>query len=43
MIDYYGATEKYGEFLEWDGGYSLGEKEIFNPRSVVEHLNNEKL
>ena len=43
MIDYYGATEKYGEFLEWDGGYSLGEKEIFNPRSVVEHLANEVL
>lgn len=43
MLDYYGASEKYGEFREWDGGYSLGEKEIFNPRSVVKHLCNEEL
>lgn len=43
MLDYYGASEKYGEFREWDVGYSLGEKEIFNPRSVVEHLCNEEL
>ena len=43
MLDYYGIAEKYREFLEWEGGYSSGEKEIFNPRSVVEHLNNEKL
>ena len=43
MLDCYGITEKYEEFRAWDGGYSLGEKEIFNPRSVVEHLNNEKL
>ena len=43
MLDYYGIAEKYREFLEWEGGYSSGEKDIFNPRSVVEHLNNEKL
>lgn len=43
MLDYYGITEKYEEFCTWDGGYSLGEKEIFNPRSAVEHLGNEKL
>ncbi len=43
LLDYYGATEKYEEFLEWDGGYSLGEKEIFNPRSVIEHFSNKKL
>ena len=43
MLDYYGASEKYGEFREWDGGYSLREKEIFNPRSVVERLCNEEL
>lgn len=43
MLDYYGASEKYGEFREWDVGYSLGEKEIFNPKSVVEHLCNEEL
>ena len=40
MLDYYGVSEKYGEFREWDGGYSLGEKEIFNPRAVIEHLSN---
>ena len=43
MLDYYDVSEKYGEFLEWDGGYSSREKEIFNPRSVVEHLCNEVL
>ena len=43
MLDYYGVAGNYGEFLEWDGGYSLGEKEIFNPRSVVEHLANKVL
>ena len=43
MLDYYGTSEKYGEFREWDGGYSLGEKEIFNPRSVIEHLIDEKM
>ena len=43
MLDYYGIAEKYREFLEWEGGYSSGEKEIFNPRSVVEHLANEVL
>ena len=40
MLVYYGVSEKYGEFREWDGGYSLGEKEIFNPRAVIEHLSN---
>ena len=40
MLDYYGVSEKYREFREWDGGYSLGEKEIFNPRAVIEHLSN---
>ena len=40
MLDYYGVSEKYGEFREWDGGYSLREKEIFNPRAVIEHLSN---
>ena len=39
-VDYYGVSEKYGEFREWDGGYSLREKEIFNPRAVIEHLSN---
>lgn len=40
MIDYYGASEKCGAFYEWDGGYPLGEKEIFNPRFVIEQLSN---
>ena len=40
MLDYYGTSEKYGELYEWDGGYPLGEKEIFNPRAVIEHLSN---
>lgn len=40
MLDYYGTSEKYGELYEWDGGYSLGEKEIFNPRAVIEYLSN---
>ena len=40
MLDYYGASEKCGEFQKWDGDYSLGEKEIFNPRSVIQHLSN---
>ena len=43
MLDYYGVSKKYGEFYEWDGGYSLGEKEIFNPRSVIEHLSNQDI
>ena len=43
MLDYYGITEKYEEFRAWDGGYSLGEKEIFNPGTLIEHLGKEKL
>lgn len=43
MLDYYGVSKKYGEFYEWDGGYSLGEKEIFNPRSVIAHLSNQDI
>ena len=43
LDNHYGTSEKYGEFREWDGGYSLGEKEIFNPRSVIEHLIDEKM
>ena len=43
MLDYYGVSEKYEEFHEWDGGYSLGEKEIFNPRSVIEHLSYQEI
>ena len=43
MLDYYGITEKYEEFRAWDGGYSLGEKEIFNPGYLIEHLGEEKL
>ena len=43
MLDYYGVSKKYGEFYEWDGDYSLGEKEIFNPRSVIEHLSNQDI
>lgn len=40
ILDYYGTSEKYGELYEWDGGYPLGEKEIFNPRAVIEYLSN---
>ncbi len=38
MIDYYGVSENYEELSKWYGGYPLGEKEILNPRSVIEHL-----
>lgn len=41
MLDYYGVSEKYGEICEWYNAYHIEEKEIFNPRYIIEHLSNQ--
>lgn len=43
MVDYYGVTEIYGKFYEWDGGYHLEGKEIYNPKSVIEYLGDKNM
>lgn len=40
MAEYYEVPEKYDEICEWYDGYRFGEKEIFNPWSVVNYFNN---
>ena len=43
MMDYYGVSEKYGEICKWYNEYPLEEKEIFNPRYVIEYLSNQEI
>ena len=40
MLKYYNASEKYDEVCEWYDGYQFGEKEIFNPWSVINYIEN---
>ena len=35
MAAYYGAVGKYSELCEWYDGYRFGERDIFNPWSVI--------
>lgn len=38
LCAYYGMQEKYNEICEWYDGYCFGNKEIFNPWSVINYF-----
>ncbi len=38
MLSYYGATDKEEELKNWYDGYFFGNKEIYNPWSVINYL-----
>ena len=38
MLDYYGALGKENELRDWYDGYIFGNKEIYNPWSVINYL-----
>ncbi|MGN1405160.1 MAG: AAA family ATPase [Erysipelotrichaceae bacterium] len=40
MADYYDVPHKYEEICSWYDGYCFGDKDIFNPWSVVSYFNN---
>uniref|UniRef100_UPI0040564476 AAA family ATPase n=1 Tax=Agathobacter sp. TaxID=2021311 RepID=UPI0040564476 len=40
MTEYYGVTEKYDDICEWYDGYRFGDKDIFNPWSVINYFYN---
>ncbi len=41
MAAYYGATDRYEEISAWYDGYRFGQKEIFNPWSVINYFRND--
>ena len=40
MAEYYDAGDKYEEICEWYDGYCFGNKDIFNPWSVINYFYN---
>ena len=38
MLDYYGASDKEEELKSWYDGYFFGNKEIYNPWSVISYI-----
>ena len=38
MLSYYGRTDKESEVKEWYDGYCFGNKEIYNPWSVINYI-----
>ncbi len=38
MLDYYGAPDKEEELRDWYDGYYFGQKEIYNPWSVINYI-----
>ena len=38
MMKYYGIVDKEAELKEWYDGYRFGDKEIFNPWSVINYI-----
>lgn len=40
MTEYYEVPEKYDDIYEWYDGYRFGDKDIFNPWSVINYFYN---
>ena len=38
MLDYYGQKDKLAEACDWYDGYRFGQKEIFNPWSIINYV-----
>ena len=41
MAEYYGVPEKYEDICEWYDGYRFGNRDIFNPWSVINYFYND--
>lgn len=41
MAEYYDVADKYDDICEWYDGYRFGNKEIFNPWSVINYFYND--
>ena len=41
MTEYYHVPDKYEEICEWYDGYHFGNKDIFNPWSVINYFSNQ--
>lgn len=39
MAEYYGAADKMDEIIKWYDGYRFGNKDMFNPWSVINYFN----
>lgn len=40
MTEYYGVADKYNDICDWYDGYRFGDKDIFNPWSVINYFYN---
>lgn len=40
LLEYYGYKDKFDEINEWYDGYLFGNKEIFNPWSVIKYVSS---
>ena len=40
MLEYYGREDRFGEVCEWYDGYCFGSREIFNPWSVINYIDD---
>ena len=43
MAEYYHVADKYDDICEWYDGYRFGDKDIFNPWSVINYFYNDCL
>ncbi len=40
LTEYYGASDRYTDICEWYDGYLFGDRDIFNPWSVINYFYN---
>lgn len=38
LAEYYGVPERFGEIQDWYDGYRIGDREIYNPWSVINYF-----
>ena len=43
MLDYFGMKYKIEEVREWYNGYIFGEREVYNPWSIVNYIDNREI
>ena len=43
MLDYFGMKYKIEEVKEWYNGYIFGEREVYNPWSIVNYIDNREI
>ncbi|MCC8111961.1 MAG: AAA family ATPase [Ruminococcus sp.] len=43
MTEYYGISNRFPEMKEWYDGYLFGQKEIYNPWSIINFVSDARL